>query len=127
MRPEPGRKPVRRTIRRPSSIAPLLLVLFALTAAGCGDDSDKPDESPPQAPKLSIPNGSVESDARDSGSTDSTGSTGSSDTAGTDTSAGTDPGGATTTTPPPQNTGGQGPDETQQDGGQNTGGAAPGN
>ncbi|MFY9487312.1 MAG: hypothetical protein WAP35_01255 [Solirubrobacterales bacterium] len=125
MRPDAARQP-RSRFRRPSSIATLLLfVLFALAAAGCGDDSSSPDDLPP-APKLTIPNGTVESDAdSDSGASDATGATGDS-SSGTDTT--TDSGGTTTTTPQ-QNTGGQGTPDTQTtpDAGQDTGGAAPGN
>lgn len=107
------------------SVALLTALLVALGAAGCGDDKTASEESLPDRPKLTVPNGSVAADKdKDGDVTDATGDTGA-DT-GSQTNAGAGSGGAEA----PQNTGGQGTGTDQGAGQttpQDTGGAAPGN
>lgn len=104
----------------------LLTLLIAFAAAGCGDEKTASEESLPDRPKLTVPNGSVAADKDADGDvTDATGETGSG--TGSDQTT-TDSGSGGTTVP--QNTGGQGTGTDQGAGQttpQDTGGAAPGN
>lgn len=102
----------------------LVALLIAVGAAGCGDNQTSSEESLPDRPQLTVPNGSVAAGKkRDSSATDVTGSSG---TSTSQTTAGTNSGGAAA----PQDTGGQGTGTgtgTGQTTPQDTGGAAPGN
>ncbi len=102
-------------------------LLFALLIGGCGSDQPASEQSLPDRPKLTVPDGSVEADkTKSSESTGETGSTDSGTSTGTDTT--TDSGGAGTGgTTGGQGTGGQGTGQDQTTTPpQDTGGAAPG-
>jgi hypothetical protein len=102
-------------------------LLLALTGAGCGSDQPASEQSLPDRPKLTVPDGSVEADkSKSSEATGETGSTDSGTSTGTDTT--TNSGGAGTGgTTGGQGTGGQGTGQDQTTTPQDTGGAAPGN
>lgn len=103
-------------------------LLLAFAAGGCGSEQPASEQSLPDRPKLTVPDGSVEADkSKSSESTGETGSTDSGTSTGTDTT--TDSGGAGTGgTTGGQGTGGQGTGQDQTTTPpQDTGGAAPGN